>query len=74
MTKIVFLGRQVTDDSSQHSLIDGTEGCSDGDKPMTDELSVMDLRLKSETVGRDGQSQVMLVLVLLTKCWCQSFR
>lgn len=64
MTKIVFPDRQITDDSSQHSLIDGAEGCSEGDKPMTDDLSVMDLRLKSETIGRDGQSQVMLVLVL----------
>lgn len=67
--------RQVSDDSSQHSLVDGGESSCGADGPdkglvMSDELSVVDLRLKSE-IARDTQSQVCHIhiagYVLLTE-------
>lgn len=54
----------MTDDTSQHSLIDhaetscGPEGPEKQQGMLADELKVVDLRLKSETITRDSQSQV----------------
>lgn len=52
----------MADESSQHSLLEGAEtscGPEGPEKPMlADDLKVVDLRLKSETITRDSQSQV----------------
>lgn len=63
---------QVTDDSSQHSLIEhaetscGAEGPDSSQGLLADELKVVDLRLKSETISRDSQSQVIDNPILLS--------
>ncbi|XP_023942960.2 uncharacterized protein LOC112049338 isoform X2 [Bicyclus anynana] len=46
------LKSEVADESSQHSLLEGADG---EDKPLPDELRIMDLRLKSEVISRDAQ-------------------
>ncbi|XP_041982828.1 uncharacterized protein LOC121735773 isoform X3 [Aricia agestis] len=48
--------KSEVDDSSQHSLLDGSDGCG-GDGDDTRGPDVMDLRLKSETT-HDAQQQV----------------
>lgn len=43
----------MTDESSQHSLLEGADACAE-DKPLADELSGMDLRLKTDPCARDA--------------------